>query len=173
MPTKLNVPYSSNGTIQVASDRAGASQRDVAAFYQRADALCRSAIECCRQHERLSRLVGDGAMSAEQRAARALVATSDQSLAEMAAAYEAAATRACAQRDSACWQAANALWLASREYARRQRTSIRAGRDLGDGKHSTARLGELALDYDLEASALLQLKQATDAYRRVRPQAAA
>jgi hypothetical protein len=63
--------------------------------------------------------------------------------------------------------------MASREYARRQRTSKRAGRELGDGKHSTERLGELTLDYDLEASALLLLRQATDGYRRVRPQAAA
>jgi hypothetical protein len=34
-----------------------------------------------------------------------------------------------------------------------------------------ARLTELALDYDLEASALLLLKQATAAYRRARPDA--
>jgi hypothetical protein len=163
MPTKLNAP-----TLEVP-----ARQRDVATFYQRADALCRSAVECLRQHERQARLVGDGAMGAEQRAARDVVARTDAALAEMAAAYEAAATRACAERDSACWQAANALWLASREYARRNRTSRRAARDLGDGKHSTERFAELTLDYDLEASALLQLRQAAANYRRVRPQAAA
>lgn len=169
MPTKLNALHSSNGTIQASP----ATSRDVATFYQRADALCRSAIECCRQHERLAKLMGNGAMSAELRAAQTFVGVADEALAEMAAAYQAAATRACAERDSACWQAANALWLASREYARRARTSKRAGRDLGDGKHSTERLAELTVDYDLEASALLQLRHAAESYRRVRPQATA
>jgi hypothetical protein len=59
--------------------------------------------------------------------------------------------------------------MASREFARRQRTSSRAARDLGDGKHSTERLGELTLDYDLEASALLALKHAAESYRKLRP----
>jgi hypothetical protein len=169
---KLNT-FPTNGTIQVTRDRTPLAPRDVATFYHRADALCRAALECCRQHERLARLVRDGALGAEQRAAEALVTAADEALADLAASYESTATRMCAERDSACWQAANALWMASREYARRQRTSKRAGRDLGDGKHSTERLGELTLDYDLEASALLLLKQATDGYRRVRPQAAA
>jgi hypothetical protein len=169
---KLTAPHSANGTNDITVERSIAP-RDVATFYQHADALCRCAIECCRQHERLARLARDGAMGAELRAARSLVALADDALTHIAAAYEAAATRACAEGDSACWQAANALWMASREYARRQRTSTRAVRDLGDGKHSTDRLAELTVDYDLEASALLQLRQATDAYRRVRPQAAA
>ena len=34
------------------------------------------------------------------------------------------------------------------------------------------RLAELTVDYDLEASALLYLKQSTSSYTRVRPQAA-
>ena len=169
MPTKLNPFHSSNGTINAPA----ASTRDVAVFHQRADALFRSAIECCRQHERLAKLVGNGAMSAEVRAAQSAVSVADAALSEMAAAYQAAATRGCAERDSACWQAANALWHASREYARRARTSLRAGRDLGDGKHSTERLAELTVDYDLEASALLQLRHAAESYRRVRPQATA
>lgn len=166
-------PFSSNGTIQVLPSRKVQAPRDVATFYHRADALFRAATECCRQHERLSRLVKGGALGAEQRAAEAMVAVADEALADMAAAYEAAATRVCAERDGACWQAANTLWMASREYARRQRIARRAARDLGDGKHSTDRLGELTLDYDLEASALLLLRQATQSYTRVRPQAAA
>ena len=169
MPTKLNSPHSANGTIQVSAP----SARDVATFYQRADALCRSAFECWRQHERLGKLVRGGALSAELRTAREFVTVADGALADMAAAYEMAATRACARSDSACWQAANALWLASREYARRARTSTRAVRDLGDGKHSTERLAELTVDYDLEASALLQLRHAAESYSRVRPEAVA
>jgi hypothetical protein len=168
---KLN-PFSTNGTIQV-RPRRDLAPRDVATFYQRADALCRSAFECCRQHERLSKLVRDGAIGAEQRASEALIAVAGDSLADMAAAYEAVATRVCAESDGACWQAANALWMASREYARRQRMSSRSARDLGDGKHSTQRFAELTVDYDLEASALLFLRQAAESYRRVRPQVAA
>jgi hypothetical protein len=168
---KLTAPHPANSTVP--SSRTDATQRDFATFHQRADALYRCAIECCRQHERLARLVRDGALGAEQRAAESLVALADDALADMAAAYEMAAKRVHAERDSACWRAANALWLASREYASRQRTSSRAIRTLGDGRHSTDRLAELAVDYDLEASALLQLRQATDGYTRIRPQAAA
>ena len=170
--SKLN-SFSTNGTIAVLRTRKTATPRDVATFYSRADALFRCATECCRQHERAARLVRDGANAAEQRAAQALVTVADEALADMAAAYETAATRVCAERDSACWQAANALWMASREFARRQRIASRSGRNLGDGKHSTQRLGELAMDYDLEASALLFLRQATSGYTRIRPQAAA
>jgi hypothetical protein len=165
--------FSSHGTIQVLTPRKTQDSRDVATFYQRADALLRAAIECCRQHERLARLVRDGAAGTEQRSAQSLVTVADEALADMAAAYQAAATRVCAESDNACWQAANALWMASREYARRQRIASRAGRDLGDGTHSSERFAELTLDYDLEASALLLLKHATASYTRIRPQAAA
>jgi hypothetical protein len=147
------------------------SGRDpIAVFYQKADALYRCALECCRQHERLARLVELGALTAEQRAAQSLVRLADDALTELAAAYEKAAAKGHPDRSEPCWNAANTLWMASREYARRHRTSERAGRGIGDGgDHSTARLGELTLDYDLEASALLALRQATDVYRKVRP----
>lgn len=143
-----------------------------AAFYQRADALYRCAVECCRQHERLARLVQDGALPAEQRAAQSLVRLADEALIDLAAAYE-KVCKSHPEGDAACWHAANGLWMAGREYARRQRTSQRAGRGLGDGaSHSSERLGELTLDYDLEASALLALKQATETYRKARPHVA-
>ncbi len=158
------------GTLDPPS--APADARDVVAFRQRADALCRCAIECIRLHERHARLVREGGLSVEIRAARSLVVISDEALIEMAAIYETSATRECADSDAACWQAANAMWMASREFASRVRTTTRAGRNLGDGKHSTERLGELTIDYDLEASALLQLRHATDAYRRLRPSTA-
>jgi hypothetical protein len=142
--------------------------RDVAAFYQSADALCRCAMESCRQHERLAHLVQIGAMPAEQRAASTLVALCDDALADLAAAYERAAGRAHPDNTDACWHAANGLWLASREFARRCRTSARATRGLVEHGVRT-QLTELALDYDLEASALLLLKQATETYRKARP----
>lgn len=164
--SKLNTAPAGAGVASVADD---ATERNVATFYQRADALCRCAVETCRQHERLARLMKQGGVSAERRAAESQVAVCDEALIDVAGAYEAAASRVCAERDGACWQAANALWHASREYARRHRTSERAARHLGDGKHSTDRLAELAVDYDLEASALLALKQATETYRKLRP----
>lgn len=156
-----------------ASPAAGETGRDpMAVFYQKADALYRCAVECCRQHERLARLVERGALPAEQRAAQSLVRLADEALAELAAAYEKAASRAHPDGKEPCWQAANALWMASREYARRHTTSERAGRGIGEnGDRSSARLTELALDYDLEASALLLLKHATEQYRKARPDA--
>ena len=100
----------------------------------------------------------------------------DDALAELAAEYEAGAGRTRPAGDDAswhaAWHAANGLWLACREFGRRARTSARAGRHMGD-QGDRARLAELTVDYDLEASALLLLKQAADAYRRARPASAA
>jgi hypothetical protein len=140
----------------------------VGAFHRSADALCRCAAECCRQHERLAHLVKVGAPAAEQRAAQTLVALCDEALADVAASYQTEAGRGHADSTDACWHAANGLWLASREFARRARTSARAARGMVD-KGERTQLAELALDYDLEASALLLLKQATEAYRKARP----
>src|SRR5215218_6988655 len=53
-----------------------------------ADLLFRSAAECCRQHRRYSRLIEMETSEIEQRAALRLVAASDETLAEAAAAYE-------------------------------------------------------------------------------------
>jgi hypothetical protein len=161
MSTAASAPVAASSPDEGARD-------PIAAFYQRADALCRTAIETCRQHERMARLVQMSVCAPEQRASRAMVTACDEALEELAAAYERATQRAHPDKDDACWHAANGLWLASREYARRQRTSARAGRHIAE-QHDPARLAELALDYDLEASALLLLKQATEAYRKVRP----
>ncbi len=146
----------------------------VEAFYARADALYRCAIECCRQHERVADLDRVGALAPERRAAQALAALCDTALDELAASYERAATRARPVpgdvAGDACWHAANGLWHAARELTRRYRTSARASKGIGErGDRSSARLAELALDYDLEASALLLLKQGVETYRKARP----
>lgn len=153
-----------------AADAAGAETgRDpIATFFVRADALYRCATETCRQHERLSKLVHIGACTPEQRAAGAMIEICYETLGELAAAYERATQKAHPDKDDPCWHAANGLWLASREYARRRSTTARAGRAMAE-QRDQARLTELALDYDLEASALLLLKQATEAYRKARP----
>lgn len=146
-------------------------------FYARADALYRCAVESCRQHERVADLDRRGALGPERRAAQALASLCDDALDELAVGYQRAATSARPARGDAaadaCWHAANGLWLAARELTRRHRTSARASRGIGEhGDRSSARLAELALGYDLEASALLLLKQAVDAYRKARPGAA-
>ena len=140
-------------------------------FFQRADALFRCAVECCRQHGRYARLVDLGALDIEQKAAQTAVCAADATLAEMTAAYEKAASRTHPEGHE-CWHKANVLWHASREFARRSRSCDIGGRKLGDNDdHSTARLGELALDYDLYASALLALRHATESYKKARPEA--
>jgi len=167
-PATLPAPSADGAGRPAAPQSPEQAPRDVAAFYQSADALCRCAMECCRQHERLAHLVKLGALLVEQRAAQMLVTICDDALADLADAYERAAGKAHPNGGDACWHAANGLWLASREFARRTRTSDRAARGIGERTDRT-QFSELALDYDLEASALLLLKQATEAYRKARP----
>lgn len=136
---------------------------------RRADALFRAALECCRQHHRYAKLVAMDSPDDEQTAACRLVELADTLLAEAVEAYQLAATRPEADGDHAWWHLANALWHSSREYARRHSVSERAARARRAGGET---LSELTLDFDLEASALLLLQQALDAYRRCRPSAA-
>lgn len=136
-----------------------------------ADALYRSAAECCRQHERLSHVMERSPDAAEHQMAEKLACLCDEGLAAMVEEYEASAASVPLNgvRDEAWWHRANALWHSSREFARRRSACERASRQRGD--HSSAMLGELAIDYELEASALLALQQATAAYRKERPDA--
>ncbi|HET7456469.1 MAG TPA: hypothetical protein VFJ74_02375 [Gemmatimonadaceae bacterium] len=137
----------------------------------KADALYRAAVECCRQHERVARLVEREASDEEQRAAYAQVDHCDRALLEMSVAYEKCGARLHPDGDDeAWWKRANALWHASREYARRQGDSVRFNRSVGVD-HEPEALGQLNIEYELEASALLALRQATEAYKKVRPHA--
>ena len=155
----------------VADNGAGVPAREpltpMESFWLRADALYRSAKECCRQHERFSHLVDIGALELEQRNAQQAVLASDLALESIATAYEKCCAKGHPGKEEDGWQRANALWLASRDYMRRMRTSDRAGKGINHGDQ--ARFAELAVDYDLEASALLALKHAAEAYRKVRP----
>lgn len=171
MSSNSSATLPATGPSAPAAPAAPATRDPIATFYQRADALYRCAIESCRQHERLAALVGNGSLLTEQRAAQDMVQVCDEAMLDLAAAYEKCACRAHPPHDDACWHAANGLWLASREFMRRRRTTVRAAEEMSvTGEHSTQCLAELALDYDLEASALLLLKQATEAYRKARPQ---
>lgn len=105
----------------------------------------------------------------EQRAAMRLVAASDEHLAEAAAAYESSCMQVNGERSDDWWHRANNLWHAGREYARRHSASDRASGEFR--AHDATKLASLGVEYELEASALLALQHAVDAYRKLRPEA--
>ena len=133
----------------------------------RADALYRGAIECCRQHDRAAKLSGDEELELEHRHLDALCAMCDGSLAELSAEYTEAAAHVHPDRDEAWWHKANALWHASREYARRHAGAEASARG-NTNSHSADHLGSMQMEYELAASALLALRHAADAYAKTR-----
>ena len=142
--------------------------RRTASVQEQADILYRAASECHRQHTRYSRLVDRGASEEEQRAALEMAYLCDDALGTAVIGYEeAAATRTGAKEP--WWHKSNMLWHASREYIRRHSSCDGMAKRLG--RQSPNRLAELALAFDLEASALLALRMAADSYRMVRPEA--
>lgn len=136
---------------------------------ERADALFRAACECHRQHTRHARLVERGAADYEQASALEMAYMCDDFLATALTAYEKAKGHSEAHADDAWWHKGNMLWHASREYIRRHSSCDGMSKRLS--RQSPNRLAELALSYDLEASALLALRMAADAYRSARPEA--
>ena len=83
--------------------------------------------------------------------------------------YELSAAGGKGAHDDAFWHAANTMWHAARDYGRRHAECDAATAKLG--KHSSEKLGALALEYELEASALLGLKNSVASYRKLRPDA--
>lgn len=138
----------------------------------RADALYRAAVECCRQHDRSARLSSSSEdPELEHDHLDALCKMCDGSLTAMADAYTTAAAHVQPARDEPWWHKANALWHASREYARRHAGCDDISRKLS-AKHDADRLASMQLEYELEASSLLALRHAAEAYRRTRPELA-
>jgi hypothetical protein len=136
-----------------------------------ADAMARAAAECCRQHDRVSRVHGKSEQDAELEAAQQSCDHCDETLSALSSAYhEVAASVQPKGDDEQWWHKANALWLASREYLRRHSFTDRASRDLKS--HDQAQLEKLQTEFELEASALLGLRHAADAYLKDRPTAA-
>ena len=140
----------------------------------RADALYRAAIECCRQHDRSARLFGRSDPELEHKHADALCHMCDGSLAELAAEYEQAAAHVHPEKDEAWWHKANALWHASREYERRHAGCEEMSKRLAAKRQGTmkspSQLATMQVEYELEASALLALRHAAEAYRKTRPE---
>lgn len=142
-----------------------------AALCSRADALYRAAAESCRQHERMARLLAKSSDDSEEKAGYVMLEHCDRVLAEMATAYEKTGARTHPDGDDeAWWHRANSLWHASREFSRRHLESDRASKQTANA-HAPAALAQLNMEYELEASALLALRQAMEAYRKVRPSA--
>lgn len=137
----------------------------------RADALYRAAVECCRQHDRSAKLFGSSDPELEHKHADAMCAMCDGSLAELAVEYEQAAATVHPTEDEAWWHKANSLWHASREFARRHAGSDTLAKRISS-KHSSSELTTMQMEYELEASALLALRHAAEAYRKTRPELA-
>jgi hypothetical protein len=134
-----------------------------------ADALYRTARESCHQHERLTRILGNGAGEVELNAGFEVTALCDKYLVQQVVAYETAAAAGRGKESEEWWHAANALWMAAREYGRRQTSSDSVASR--SKRHSAAQLGEITMEYELELSARMALKQACAAYGALRPDA--
>ena len=136
-----------------------------------ADALFRAATECCHQHDRVSRIVGKSNLDEELDEVQKMCETCSDSLRALTTKYETvSASVHPTGSDESWWHRANALWQASKEYLRRHNGCDVETRQLKS--HGPGRLGALHTEYELEASALLALRQAADAYKRDRPIAA-
>ncbi len=135
-----------------------------------ADRLYRDAHESVRQRERYARLVDVGAHETEQAAALRVACLCDEVLLSSVKNYESAASGAAVRSQDEWAQKANSLWQASREYQRRHQECDQRSRQFG-ANHSASHLGELAMQYDLEASALLALRMALSSYQACCPDA--
>ena len=156
MPTAKSTPARDSTGIPVPVDVA-------------ADALYRSAAEAVRQHERVSKLNDRSAHHTEMAEASELREVAHVHLKARTELYESAAAIGKGGHGDAFWHAANAMWLAAREYVRRHRDCDASSAKLS--KHSTEKLGELTMEYELAASALLGLKNAMGDYKKLRPDA--
>ncbi len=136
----------------------------------RADGLYRAAAECCRQHKRYACFIDHAVPDGEQEAGFRMVRLADELLTQAAAEYEAACGDDAGHGDDAWWHRANGLWHATREYLRRHSVADRDSRRV-TAMHDRSQLARLALEYDLEASALMALRLAAEAYHKVRPDA--
>jgi hypothetical protein len=149
----------------------GAPKAPVQQVREAADALFRAATECCHQHDRVSRVHAKSDVTEELEAGQLACEHCDETLASLTTAYETASANVKPDGpDEKWWRNANALWLASREYLRRHGAIEQAAREFKE--HGPDRLSGLQTEYELEASALLGLRHAAEAYKRERPTAA-
>ena len=103
----------------------------------------------------------------ELEAAHGMVDTIDLALAESVKNFERVAATIPVTDQADLRQAANALWLSAREYLRRHSIAEKASRQIAQRDEHT--LEDLQMDYELEASAMLGLKQSSQAFQKLRP----
>jgi hypothetical protein len=127
-----------------------------------ADALHRAAVECCHQHDRIGSLIKIGADDQEFAAAWDMADLAEAQLALRTSSYEEIAAVGRGSESEDWWHAANGLWMACREYSRRYAASNTSASRRK--RHTATELGEIALDYELEISARLAVKQALSKY---------
>lgn len=133
-----------------------------------ADAMCRAADECCRQHDRVARIVERSDVETEVTFAQQFCEVMHDGLGRLLDAYERSAAQDPGTEEP--WrQRANALWHAARDYLRRHNACDQAARRLQ--RHDSQLLAALAMEFEFEASALLSLRHATEAYRKERADA--
>ena len=136
----------------------------------KADGLFRTAQECIRQQDRCAHLGKLSCGQTEKRVTQSAARHSIEALATVLESYEKSSSSLKVEgADEAWWRKANAVWMASREFARRHSGTDMASKDLETP--DAGRFGELAVDFELEASALLALRHASAAYAQVRPEA--
>jgi hypothetical protein len=136
-----------------------------------ADALFRAAMECCHQHDRTSRVHAKSAVAEEVAAAQSACEHCDEVLRTLSTAYEQTTAEVHPTgADERLWHCANGLWLASKEYLRRNGGCDAASKEFKE--HGPGRLNDLHAEYELEASALLALRHAAESYKQARPTAA-
>jgi hypothetical protein len=150
--------------------QSGAPKTPVQIAREAADALFRAATECCHQHDRVSRVHAKSDLVDELKGAQHSCDHCDDVLKTLTKAYEEAAADVRPDRNETWWRNANAMWLASREYLRRHGGAEAANRELKE--HGPEQLEAIQTEYELEASALLALRHAAEAYKRDRPTAA-
>lgn len=147
-----------------------ASKPSVTPVRDAADALVRAANESCHQHGRLQRILKHGLDDLELEGVVEVVALCDRILGEATSRYESIANDGRGTAPEDVWHAANALWMASREYSRRMAQSDAVVQKLR--KHGAEQLNAISVEYELEMSARMALKQAITAYLALRPEAA-
>ncbi len=135
-----------------------------------ADALFRAAKESCHQHGRLTRVLGHGQDDFELEVVAEVVDLVDGILVKATKRYEEMAAAGRGKESEELWHAANGLWMASREYCRRRDGSDAVAARLK--KHGAEQFKEMNVEYELEMSARLALKQAIKEYEGLRPEAA-
>ncbi len=134
------------------------------------DRLYRAAFEAVRQRQRYAALVDAGALDDEQAAALRLASACDEHLLGSIASFEHFASNGGAvHRNEEWYRKGTSLWQASRDYERRHAHGNEKSKRLS--AHTAAQLGALAMEFDLEASALLALQHALTAYSKIAPDA--